>query len=100
MITWQNLDRLESFKKLQSLKNLVSIKDEGPGISREDQKYVFDRFYTSSGAANPQGTGLGLFIANQIAQRHNADICMENRCESGCRITVVFWKYRPGNNTM
>ena len=28
MITWQNLDRLESFKKLQSLKNLVSIKEE------------------------------------------------------------------------
>ena len=28
MITWQNLDKLESFKKLQSLKNLVSIKAE------------------------------------------------------------------------
>ena len=28
MITWQNLDKLESFKKLQTLKNLVSIKAE------------------------------------------------------------------------
>ena len=61
---------------------------------------MFDRFYTTSRAVNPQGTGLGLFIANKIAQQHNADIRTENSCESGGKITVVFWKYRPGNNTM
>lgn len=71
-----------------------------PGSAKQLLDDVFDRFYTSSGAANPQGTGLGLFIANQIAQRHNADIRMENKAESGCRITVVFWKHRPGNNPM
>ena len=59
------------------------------GLTREGYKVFLD---------NPQGTGL--FIANQIAQRHNADIRMENKAESGCRITVVFWKHRPGNNTM
>jgi len=79
---------------------VLTVSDSGPGVPEEELPYVFDRFYTSSGAANPQGTGLGLFIANQIAQRHNADIRMENKTESGCRITVVFWKYRPGNNTM
>ena len=78
----------------------LTVSDSGPGVPEEELPYVFERFYTSSGVANPQGTGLGLFIANQIAQRHNADIRMENKAESGCRITVVFWKYRPGNNTM
>ncbi|MBQ3192081.1 MAG: sensor histidine kinase [Oscillospiraceae bacterium] len=53
----------------------------------------FDCFYTSSANANPQGTGQGLFIANQTAQRHNADIRMEKLTES----TVVFWKYAPEN---
>lgn len=77
---------------------VLTVSDSGPGVPEEELPYVFDRFYTSSGAVNPQGTGL--FIANQIAQRHNADIRMENKAESGCRITVVFWKHRPGNNTM
>ena len=69
-------------------------------VPEEELPYVFDRFYTTSRAVNPQGTGLGLFIANKIAQQHNADIRTENSCESGGKITVVFWKYRPGNNTM
>lgn len=79
---------------------VITVSDSGPGVPEEELPYVFDRFYTSSATVNPQGTGLGLFIANQIAQRHNADIRMENKTGSGCRITVVFWKHRPGNNTM
>ena len=69
--------------------------DAGPGVAEEELPYVFDRFYTSAGAANPQGTGLGLFIAKQITQRHHADIRMENQKESGCKITVVFQQYHP-----
>lgn len=76
---------------------VITVSDTGPGVPEEELPYVFDRFYTSSKTANPQGTGLGLFIANQIAQRHNADIRLENQAESGCKITVVFWQYRPGN---
>ena len=77
------------------LGNVLTVSDTGPGVAEEELPYVFDRFYTSAGAANPQGTGLGLFIAKQITQRHHADIRMENQKESGCKITVVFQQYHP-----
>ena len=59
-------------------------------IREEDLPYIFDRFYTTSDAANPHGTGLGLSIAREIAQRHHAQISAANRPEGGCTIEVLF----------
>lgn len=55
-------------------KNIVTIKDEGVGISAEDLPFIFDRYYRVKSEENKTGTGLGLTIANQIAFRHNISI--------------------------
>jgi signal transduction histidine kinase len=49
----------------------IDVRDRGPGIAKEDQKLIFEKFgrVTGAGATRP-GTGLGLFIARSIAEAH------------------------------
>jgi NtrC-family two-component system sensor histidine kinase KinB len=50
-----------------------SVKDEGPGIAREYQEYIFERFYRVPGT-NKNGAGLGLSIAREVVKAHQGDI--------------------------
>lgn len=49
----------------------ISITDFGIGIPDKDLQHIFDKFYKTSDERNSKGTGLGLTIAKEIAQRHN-----------------------------
>ncbi len=57
-------------------KVFVSVKDQGPGIEKDKQKRVFDRFYKtdSSRGKDKQGTGLGLAITKEIIKAHGENI--------------------------
>ena len=57
-------------------KLFVSVKDEGPGIEKDKQNKVWDRFYKtdSSRGRDKQGTGLGLSITKEIIKAHNENI--------------------------
>ncbi len=60
---------------------LVSVKDSGRGIPKEDLPYVFDRFYKAEKAHTPtdtSGTGLGLSIVQRIIEQHNQTINAES----------------------
>lgn len=56
----------------------ISVRDEGPGIPKEDLPYVFDRFHKSRSEENRQGSGLGLAIARGIADRHGMRITVDS----------------------
>ena len=57
-------------------KVFVSVKDDGPGIEKDKQNKVFDRFYKtdSSRGKDKQGTGLGLSITKEIIKAHGEHI--------------------------
>lgn len=57
-------------------KLFVSVKDEGPGIEKDKQNKVFERFYKtdSSRGKDKQGTGLGLSITKEIIKAHGENI--------------------------
>ena len=57
-------------------KLFVSVKDEGPGIEKDKQNKVWDRFYKtdSSRGKDKQGTGLGLSITREIIKAHGENI--------------------------
>ncbi len=57
-------------------KLFVSVKDQGPGIAKEKQQKVFERFYKtdSSRGKDKQGTGLGLAITKEIIKAHGENI--------------------------
>lgn len=60
----------------------VSIADEGPGISYQDQANLFSRFWRAS-HSDTRGTGLGLSIAKGIVEAHGGRIWVESRPGQG-----------------
>ncbi len=65
--------------------NKISIIDEGVGISKEFLTHIFDRFYKSNDESNKTGSGLGLQIAKQIADRSGIAISVESKEGEGTR---------------
>jgi PAS domain S-box-containing protein len=61
------------------------IRDTGIGMDQETREKAFSLFFSSKGA---EGTGLGLFIANNIAQKHGAHIHVESELGKGTRFVV------------
>ncbi len=68
----------------------VSVKDEGAGISKEDLKFIWDRFYTVDKAhtGHKSGTGLGLAIVKSIIEQHGQEISVSS--EQGIGTEFVF----------
>jgi signal transduction histidine kinase len=68
---------------------LIDVSDSGPGIAKEDQKLIFEKFgrVTGAGATRP-GTGLGLFIARSIAEAHGGALDVESAPEQGSTFTL------------
>jgi PAS domain S-box-containing protein len=68
----------------------ITIKDNGIGISAEDQEHLFERFFRASNATNIQGTGLGLHIVGKYAELMDGIISFESELEKGSRFTIKF----------
>jgi signal transduction histidine kinase len=64
-----------------------SVHDTGPGIRQDELAQVFDRYWR--GRANVPGTGLGLYIAKEIVERHGGCITAGNAPEGGGVFGVV-----------
>ncbi len=64
--------------------------DRGPGLSDEDLAAVFERFHRgAAGRSGPNGTGLGLPIARELARRWGGDVTLVNRDDGGARATLT-----------
>jgi len=78
-----------------SRKNTVktSISDTGIGIPQEELKKIFEKFHRSANAihAQPNGSGLGLYIAKNIVERHGGQIGAESALGRG----TTFWITLP-----
>ena len=53
---------------------LVTVSDDGPGLSGEDAEHAFERFWRASRADRPPGAGLGLAIVRATAERHGGSV--------------------------
>lgn len=61
------------------------IEDDGPGIPLEDREKIFEAGYSS----NPEGTGFGLSIVNEIVGAHGWDITLTDGSEGGTRFEIT-----------
>ncbi len=68
----------------------VQIKDNGAGIAAEDQDKVFEPFYQGDISRTKQHSGLGLFVAKQILEKHGASIALESQPAYRTVFTIRF----------
>lgn len=67
---------------------IISIADNGKGITKEDQEKIFDRFYKADQSRSTPGTGLGLTISQRIVGLHGGTITVESALEKGSTFFV------------
>lgn len=74
----------------------LSVVDTGIGISKEDQKHLFTRFWKGgSGGKVSAGTGLGLYFCKLICDSHGGQIEFVSEPNIGTRVTVSLPKAAP-----
>ncbi|HXV18742.1 MAG TPA: ATP-binding protein, partial [Candidatus Omnitrophota bacterium] len=64
---------------------IISIRDTGAGIPKEELPHIFDPFHTTKEA----GTGLGLSIVHGIIEKHGGEIKVESEVGRGTTISVI-----------
>lgn len=71
---------------------VISIEDKGIGISKEDQKKIFEKFFRTDKSRNKEsgGTGLGMAIVEKIIKHHHAKIELESQEKQGTTVKFIF----------
>jgi len=74
------------FRVWQTMEHILfEVQDNGIGMDQETREKLFCMFFSSKGM---EGTGLGLFIANQVATKHGGKITVDSRPGKGSRFLV------------
>ncbi len=84
-------DKITIETSLTGSKATVVIEDTGPGINKNELKYIWDRFYKGdpSRGKHRQGTGLGLSIVRQIIKAHDEKITVTSEENVGTRFSFT-----------
>lgn len=68
---------------------VVEIEDNGKGVSEEDMKNIFMRYYRGKESSKVAGSGLGLAIANEIVKVHGGNIEVESELGKGTKFVIT-----------
>ena len=68
-------------------KAIFSVADNGPGIAKDDQDHIFEKFYRGKAHLTPiKGTGLGLFLVKYFIELHGGEVFLESEVNKGTRV--------------
>ena len=70
----------------------IKIADDGPGVPEKNRAHIFEPFFTTK---EDVGTGLGLWVSREIAERHGGKIELspDHHSDQGGAVFVVFLPY-------
>ncbi|HVR62334.1 MAG TPA: HAMP domain-containing sensor histidine kinase [Polyangia bacterium] len=69
---------------------VLTVRDRGPGVAKEEQERIFERFYRASNArgGNVRGSGIGLSLVKHIAEAHGGRVAVTSAPGQGATFTV------------
>jgi len=67
---------------------LMTVEDNGPGISQQDLAHIFDRFYRGEKSRTSPGSGLGLAIAQQIVNKLGGQLLVKSKLGAGSSFVI------------
>lgn len=73
----------------QSNQLVLSVQDQGIGISPQDQEHLFERFFRARNVSNIPGTGLGLYIIARYLELMGGTIALRSRLAHGTTVTIT-----------
>ncbi len=68
---------------------VISVRDEGPGMSESERVHAFERFYRGDERGEIAGSGLGLAIAKRAVERAGGDIAIDSAPGHGTAVTIT-----------
>ena len=68
---------------------VISVRDEGPGMSESERVHAFERFYRGDQRGEITGSGLGLAIAKRAVERVGGDIAIDSAPGHGTEVTIT-----------
>ena len=71
----------------------ITVADKGPGLTAENQKHIFERFYrvdTSRQRSSGDGSGLGLSIVDEVMKAHGGSVSVSSEPGNGATFTLHF----------
>ena len=74
-----------------SLFTKITIRDEGEGISKEDLKHIFERFYKGKNSSE-NSVGIGLALAKNIIEKNNGMINCKSELDKGTEFVINYMK--------
>jgi len=76
----------------------IAVTDHGIGIPADEMKFLFERFTRASNAkrSSIKGTGLGLYLAKTLVERHGGNIQVQSTLGEGSTFTIVLPRMRDG----
>lgn len=90
VISHSHADKIEVILSKQSGNMKILLADNGTGIEKEDLKHIFERLYKCDKGRSEKGSGLGLSIAYQLAEKMNGTITAESVPGKGTAFTLIF----------
>ncbi|HEY0653771.1 MAG TPA: HAMP domain-containing sensor histidine kinase [Chryseosolibacter sp.] len=84
--------RIEISTGVEGAFGYIAVRDHGVGISKKDQKHIFDKFYrvSSGNLAKSRGTGLGLSLVKQLIEAQEGKITVQSEPGKGSQFKVYF----------
>ncbi|MGP5430472.1 sensor histidine kinase [Enterococcus malodoratus] len=68
---------------------LVEIKDEGPGITKEEQNKIYQRFYRGNHSDSVEGSGVGLYLTRKIIEEQGGTIMVKRNHPKGANFQLT-----------
>lgn len=78
---------------------IITIQDNGKGIAKSEQPFLFDKFFQARNQTlkKPEGSGLGLAISKKIVTMHNGNIWVESEEGKGSRFSFLIPNFMARN---